>query len=84
MSLIHRVLSSSWTGQGRDCPRRGCDGRHVVQTTRRSAHPAHRAPVRLPSLDDVLWSSTSQGDTVGQWCCTKCATHGMIKRSEVK
>lgn len=84
MTLLRSVLSASWAGQGRDCPRRGCSGHHVVQTSRRSAHPGHLAPVMLPTIDDQLWSSTSQGDTVGQWHCTKCATRGIIKRHEVK
>ena len=84
MSLLRQVLSASWAGQGRDCPRRGCSGRHVVQTSRRSAHPEHVEPVMLPTIEDKLWSTTSQGDSVGRWHCTKCATHGRIRRHEVK
>ena len=84
MSLLRQVLATPWKGQGRDCPRRGCPGHHVAETTRRSAQPGHRAPVKLPTIDDHLWLSTSRGDTVGQWTCTNCATRGIIKRYEVK
>ena len=84
MTILRSVLSSSWAGQGRDCPQIGRASCNVVQTSRRSAHPGHLAPVMLPTIDDQLWSSTSQGDTVGQWTCTNCATRGIIKRHEVK
>jgi|13_taG_2_1085334.scaffolds.fasta_scaffold08711_4 hypothetical protein len=84
MTLLRQFLAPRWAGQGRDCPRRGCSGQHEVETTRRSAQPGHRRPVMLPTIEDVLWSSTSQGDTVAQWTCTKCATRGNIKRHEVK
>ncbi len=82
--MLAKALSPKWTREGRDCPRRGCQGQTVAVTVIRSAHPAHTDPVNLPSIADCLWFSTSTGDTVGAWRCTKCTIRGMIKRHEVK